>query len=138
VDWLIKVGDKYINRHNEEMTITKITPYVVETKGKGVEINSSYSSVLYDLASYQKQRADECHKVIDNLGRCVKLQEEKIYQLEKRWSDLKDFLNEIAMLADEKFQIVNNAALLSEAITCERIVEKMHVLEEDGDVIDKN
>lgn len=73
----------------------------------GELLNTTDYQKLYEQ---QKQRADE---------------------LEKRWSELRDFLNESAMLADEKFQKVNNAALLSEAITCERIVEKMHDLEED-------
>lgn len=83
-------------------------------------LESDYYKQLYEQ---QKHRADECCKVIDNLGRCAKLQEEKINRLEKRWEKLKEhFINE----KEQSFGILswsrNNGML--------ELIEK---LEEDGE-----
>ncbi|TDM43463.1 hypothetical protein ETI09_03565 [Macrococcoides canis] len=57
-----------------------------------IEKGTEFSIEYLKERNEQKQRADECCKVIDNLGRCAKLQEEKIDRLENRWSELKEKL----------------------------------------------
>lgn len=97
---------------------------VSEDSVKVEYITKEFGLEMY--AEQQKQRADECHKVIDNLGRCAKLQEEKIYQLEKRWSELKE-----RMEHDEK-EAFGEGDVIAHTVH-NYVLELMDYLEEDGE-----
>lgn len=127
---MIKVGD-YIKFNNKIDRVEEIVPtpndkYMIyfENIDHGVLFDGLYESMIVDykkMYEQQKLRADECCKVIDNLGRCAKLQEEKIDRLEKRWSELKKYFEK---------QIDKSYGLLHWS-RCNGMLELMQQLEED-------
>lgn len=129
---MIKVGD-YIKFNNKIDRVEEIIPtpndkYMIyfENIDRGVLFDGLYESMIVDykqLYEQQKQRADECFKVIDNLGRSAKLQEEKIDRLEKRWSTLRRKIK-------YEYDVANNR---TELRCFGMSLDIMHDLEEDGE-----
>lgn len=96
-----------------------------------IDEKKEYIALCVKERNEQKQRVDECFKAIDNLGRCVKLQEEKINYLEKRWSELKDSIKSDLVEA-EGYEDQNKMMDLIE------ILDKMQRLEDDTLGVMKN
>ncbi|UBH21582.1 hypothetical protein LAU42_07200 [Macrococcus armenti] len=115
--------------------MTEVVTYIrVNINGKwtnlGIVANESEIDEHFDFVEdllNEKQRADECCKVIDNLGRCAKLQEEKIDRLEKRWSELRERLN-------ASFE---NSEYFLEGFGFSDVLKLMQQLEEDNNARSK-
>ncbi|UTH07946.1 hypothetical protein [Macrococcoides canis] len=135
---MINVGDRFrLNNKNWEVIFIDNNSVVVARSENGEERIVSQRTIYKDWYEQQKQRVDECCKVIDNLGRCAKLQEEKIDRLEKRWSELRARLiktcksdRTVAKQYSRSF-----LCLLDELEGKENVFETVQQLEEDNNDI---